>query len=63
MHARDVQHTLRFQTNESFRVARHRGYLQLRMFSMPGRRGLFARTEEVALLIESAAKLEEENIM
>lgn len=55
MSSRDVQHTLRFTTNESFRVARNRGYLKLRMFAMPGRRGLFAKTEEVAHLIEIAA--------
>lgn len=55
MSSRDIQHTLRFATNESFRVARTRGYLNLRMFAMPGRRGLFAKTEEVACLIETAA--------
>ena len=63
MHARDIQQTLRFSTSESFRAARHRGYLKLKMFPMPGRRGLFARTEEVAGLIDSASCHEEENVM
>jgi len=63
MHARDIQQTLRFETNESFRVARHRGYLKLKMFAMPGRRGLFAKTEEVACFIEAAAGDQEKKPM
>lgn len=63
MHSRDVQVTLRFRTPDALRVARHRGRLNLEMFPMPGRRGLFARTEDVAMLLKRAMSLHKEDAM
>jgi hypothetical protein len=53
MHSRDVQVALRFKSLDSLRSARYRGRLRLDMFPIPGRRGLFARTEDVASLMAS----------
>ena len=63
MDSRDVQLTLRFRTPDALRLARKRGRLDLRMFAMPGRRGLFARTEDVALLLERSMASNEEGSM
>lgn len=52
MHSRDVQQALRFRTADGFRAARSRGRLVLDMFTLPRRRGLFAKTEDVARLLE-----------
>lgn len=60
MHTRDVQQALRYQSAEAVRVARASGRLKIRMFSLPGRRGLFARTEDVALWLDQAMTPEEE---
>lgn len=54
MHSRDVQAALRYPSPDALRVARKQGRLELEMFSLPGRRGLFARTEDVAKLLEEA---------
>lgn len=51
MCSKDVQQALRFGTAEGLRAARSRGRLPLAMFRLPGRRGLFARTSDVAALI------------
>ena len=52
MSSRDVQQVLRFSTPEGLRAARHRSRLVLDMFKLPGRKGLFANTADVAKLIE-----------
>lgn len=59
MHARDVQEVLRYPTADALRAARSRGRLTLEMFRVPGRRGLFARTEDVARLLERVLPPEE----
>lgn len=59
MASRDVQQVLRFRTPEGLRAARCRGRLNLEMFRLPGRRGLFARTADVVRLIEASTKTEE----
>jgi hypothetical protein len=51
MHSRDVQAALRYRTAGGFRAARHLGTIHLNMFAIPGRRGLFAKTEDVAELM------------
>lgn len=62
MNSRDVQTALRYPTPDAVRVARKQGRLDLEMFPLPGRRGLFARTEDVAKLLEKALG-EKENAM
>jgi hypothetical protein len=52
MHAHDVQKVLRYPSSAAFRMARMRGKINLPMFSIPGRKGLFAYTANVALAIE-----------
>lgn len=52
MSSRDVQQALRYRTADGFRAARSRGRLGLEMFALPRRRGLFAWTQDVALLLE-----------
>lgn len=54
MDSRDVQVALRYRSPDALRVARKQGRLELEMFPLPGRRGLFARTEDVAKLLEKA---------
>lgn len=51
MNSRDVQTALRYRTLGGFRAARHLGTINLEMFRIPGRRGLFAKTEDVAFLM------------
>lgn len=51
MHSRDVQAVLRYRTASGFRAARHFGTIDLDMFPIRGRRGLFAKTEDVAELM------------
>lgn len=63
MCSRDVQQTLRFRTAEGFRAARSRGRLPLVMFRLPGRKGLFARTSDVAQLINHQVMALEANTM
>lgn len=47
-----MQQVLRFSTPEGLRAARHRSRLVLDMFKLPGRKGFFANTADVANLIE-----------
>lgn len=60
MHTRDVQQALRYQSAEAVRVARASGRLKIPMFSLPGRRGLFVRTEDVARWLDRAMTQEVE---
>lgn len=52
MASRDVQQVLRFRTPEGLRAARSHGRLNLEMFRVKGRRGVFARTPDVVRLVE-----------
>lgn len=63
MCSKDVQQALRFKTPEGFRAARTRGRLPLTMFRLPGRRGLFAKTSDVAELISQQIMSTAEEIM
>lgn len=51
MHAHDVQKVLRYPSSAAFRMARMRGKITLPMFSILGRKGLFAFTSDVAVAI------------
>lgn len=51
MHAHDVQKVLRYPSSAAFRMARMRGKITLPMFSISGRKGLFAYTSDVAVAI------------
>ena len=53
MHSRDVQKVLCYKTSGGFRASRHQGKVNLEMFRIAGRRGLFARTEDVAAILEA----------
>lgn len=63
MHAHDVQKVLRYPSSAAFRMARMRGRINLPMFSIPGRKGLFAYTQEVAKAIDQLIPSEEGNPM
>lgn len=53
MTSRAVQEALHFRTPEGLRSARRTGRLKLSMFKHPSRRGLFAKTADVAALLDT----------
>lgn len=63
MHTSDLQQALRYRSADALRVARASGRLTIPMFSLPGRRGLFARTEDVARWLDEAVSEREESDM
>lgn len=63
MHAHDIEKALRYPSAAAFRMARMRGKIELPMFPLPGRRGLFAHTEDVAVTITRLFPSEEKSTM
>lgn len=54
MDSKDLCRVLRYPSVAALKASLARGKLPCRVFSFPGRRGLFARTEEVAEAIDLA---------
>lgn len=60
MNARDVVEALRFKNSDALRAARKTGRLGFEMFPVQGRRGMFARTEDVAKVLNRTTQEQQE---
>lgn len=58
--AADTARLLGFPTREALAKARRTGRLSIKMFQIPGRRGWFARREEVCAWLHQSLNSEEE---
>lgn len=52
----DLAHVVGFRTFQGFSMAAKRGNLGFKIFQIPGRRGRFAKTTDVAVWLESVSK-------
>lgn len=54
---RDLARVSGFRSTDALRMAAGRGSLGFEVFSIPGRRGRFARTEDVASWLEATGRI------
>jgi len=52
----DLRNAMGFDSSQSFLRAKRLGLLTVKVFSLPGRRGYFALTTDVAAWLDSCAK-------